>query len=183
MEIRNIGDEIVSLVEVPVSFIKSGSLHLSQGFEFYVTPPGGKTARMLGSYLEDRLVREEIEFPENWTEGQKAAAFERLKANEKTSGGLQLALHPGETLSTRPDTPPPNRFRDLASRFQFDKPGTYRIRAVYAPPRPNPPNQATIVELEKRGIPRERQMKSYEDSLHRWLGRNESNEVTIEVAP
>jgi len=45
---------------------------------------------------------------------------------------LQLTLLSGETLVSRPDSPAPNRFRELKTLTMLLHPGRHRVRFVYA---------------------------------------------------
>lgn len=108
LEMQNVGREPLLFKEAAPSFTKDGSLCGSNGFKFYAAPPGGK----------ERLLPCSVQL-------STASAA-------PPESGLELTLLPGEYLLTRG----PGRaagFRDLRAAFAFEAPGTYRLKAVYAP--------------------------------------------------
>ncbi|MDE2292566.1 MAG: hypothetical protein KGL53_10835, partial [Elusimicrobia bacterium] len=83
------------------------------------------------------------------------------------------------------DGPPAvaGEFRPLLTDFEFDKPGIYKVRAVFAKPSPEPPDAETIRRMEKLGISKQRQMRQFERWRRESLPRAASNVVEIEVSP
>ena len=183
LEIQNVGRDPVRLIEMPESFIKSGLLGASQGFEFYVIPPGGKEKKLwLYSRPSQGLLQyKEYKFPESWSEAQKSAAVEKLNQELRAKSELSLMLQPGETLRTRTDSGLPNGFRELGTDFEFNRPGTYVVKAVHADLTPKPPSEKSLEAGVKRGHTRAEQLKGYALWKERSLGRAESNAVELEV--
>lgn len=186
LEVQNVGREAVSLVELVDSFIKSGNIDGLGPFELYVTPPGGKEQRLWRPWqdLDGAMLPlgKEITFPGTMTAAEKEAAFERMNLESAAAGQLSLRLKPGETLSTRPESRR-SRFRDLRTRFTFDKPGTYRIRAVYNNAPPKPLTEAQIQRKMRAGQSRDELMQLYREMAESSLGAVGSNTVTLEVMP
>lgn len=120
MEIRNVGRDQVVFNDPSPSFIKDGSLCGSSGFSFSVTSSAG--------------------------------AEQALPCDSTTptapGSGLALALKPGEYLLTRPEGPG-RRFRELRTAFHFEKPGTYRIKAVYSVPGLRAESNAVVFDVLK----------------------------------
>jgi hypothetical protein len=182
LEIQNVGRETIYINEFPASFIKTGRLNVALGFEFYVTPPGGKEEHMFGDYGSiDMLGYDEIKFPAHFTEADKEAAVERMNLESKAASQLSLALNPGETLTSRSDRSRSDRFAELGTWYEFDKLGTYKIRAVYGDEPSHPLTEKHIAAMIKRGVPRDHQLKSYREMVRDSLGRVQSNVVTLEV--
>lgn len=200
VEIQNVGKHPISFFESAPGFIKGG--HLSDhGFGLYVTPPDGKMVPMgsvvLPGTFDPAHHSHEYQFPDGTTATQKDAAFERIKLDGNIENDLRLVLQPGEILITRPDPPPPNTYVSLQPHFQiqrpgaanfeiqlgFQKPGTYRITAVYNDRPLPPPSEEHIQEMIKSGVSREDQMRMYGDRIRNRLGFVESNTVLLRVAP
>ena len=135
---------------------------------------------LAGIKSQDRW--QEYHFPDNLTEAQKLEAAKDLEMRLNVEAGLHLTLNPGELLITRSDSPPPGRFRDLVTNFEFAKTGTYQLRAVFDD-RLSPPSEGFILDMMKLGHTRERLMADDERYRREAIGRVESNRVSIEVVP
>lgn len=183
LETQNVGKEPVTFFEDRSAFVKSGSLYGSW-YRFYATLPDGREKQLRGAIdFSDESPLQEYHFPSTMTSAEKDAAFKKIQLQETAEDGIALQLLPGETLVTRPDPPPPNRFRDLDTSFKFDKPGTYRIKVAFEDPPPKPDTEEHIQAMIKNGVPRERVMKLHEKSVQDSLGIVESNMVSLEVVP
>ena len=112
LEMQNIGGKDVSIYEDP-SFVKFGVSHLI--YHPYWTRPGAPEEKLIGP----------VSF------GRQMMTVDEIRKRGPTK--LELTLHSGETLVTRPDSPAPNRFREIKTLMSFDKPGNYRLRFVYDP--------------------------------------------------
>ncbi|MEK7858703.1 MAG: hypothetical protein AAB320_06130 [Elusimicrobiota bacterium] len=180
MEIQNVGQENIIFSEPFAPFVKIGILDGTHDYTFLVTPPGGKEQEMRANFHTGaKLMGEEIFFPKHWTEAQIEAAVDKRRLEERAEGRLLLALQPGETLITRPDPPPPNRFRELFTRFNFDQLGTYRIRVVYDD-RPEEQPEWFIQHLVRKGR-FEAYQRDYKEQASKAIGPFESNAVVLEV--
>ena len=180
IEIQNVGREDSIFSEPFAPFVKIGILDGTHDYTFLVTPPGGKEQEMRANFHTGaKLMGEEIFFPKHWTEAQIEAAVDKRRLEERAEGRLLLALQPGETLITRPAPPPPNRFRELFTRFNFDQLGTYRIRVVYDD-RPEEQPEWFIQRLKKKGR-FEAYQRDYKEQASKAIGPFESNAVVLEV--
>ena len=199
VETQNAGREPISFSESAPGFIKDGGLH-DHWFGLYITPPGSEPAPMGHIVLPgtfDPSHFHEYHFPDSMTTAEKDAAFERIKIEGKVESDLWVTVQSGETLITRPNPPPPNRFRCLKPHFRiqkpgaknfeiqlgFQKPGTYNIKAVYDDRPLPPPPEKHIQAMIKDGYSRKDQMKSYEDNVRERLGFVESNVILLTVVP
>jgi hypothetical protein len=185
VELQNVGRKwyMFSLFPEGSDFIKGGSL-VSQKFHFYVIPPDGKRLGMGAPnvYTKGIVQLHEI-FPKGMSNEQKAAEFRRMALEGPLAAVTNVALEPGEILVSRPDPPPPNRFRELRTNVEFDKPGVYRIGLVYDDLGEHPD-----VEREKELLGEEKKahvaaVAAFEEKKKRAAGRVESNIVTLEVIP
>ncbi len=205
LELQNLGNEAFRMSEEN-SFWKLGN-HGFQKYEFFITPPGGAEQRVrLHFPFHDRVGGAQIIIPgeENMTEAEiqkvlrdmgKAQAWKRGRRTH-----LDVKLAPGEILVTRPwvfidpydqekmeasgriPPPVPGDFRELAlEKFQFEVPGTYRIRVVFNDYMPKAPKEEQILDGIKRGLSREWQMQRYRKYIEESLGSVESNRVVIQV--
>lgn len=183
LEIRNMGQDPFTFVEMTRSFIKTGSLAPPTDFHFHATTPDGKDAPLYPPLLVSSgiLQWQEYHFPDAMTPSEKEDEFEKIKLKERAESELIVPLQPGETLISHPDAGSPNGFRDLRTRFDFDKPGTYRIKVRYGRLPPPPPSEEHIQALIKKGISREEQLAAHKEWMRDRLGLLESNTVAIEV--
>ena len=122
LEIRNVGREPVAFRESAPSFIKDGSLCAPADFSLLVTPPGG---------------------------AERAVPCEPASAPAAAGSALDLTLQSGEYLLTRPEGPS-SRFRELRTPFHFDRPGTYRLKTVYAAAGLRAESNTVAVDVVKR---------------------------------
>ncbi len=183
LEIQNVGQEGILFNETFAPFVKVGILDGPPAYKFYITPPGGKEEEMQANFPTGaKLMGEELFFPKDWTKAQIEAAVEKRRLRERAEGQLFLTLKPGETLITRSDPPPPNRFRELFTRFTFDRPGTYRLKFVYDD-RPEKLSARDFDYMVKSGICKSREacMRDYEKKVHEAIGPVDSNTVFLEV--
>ncbi|MFA6319031.1 MAG: hypothetical protein WC943_16595, partial [Elusimicrobiota bacterium] len=211
LEIQNVGSEHKYFIETCPSFMKSGVANDSRHLEFFATPPSGQQVKMLGAFPSGDFRFTEHHFPDHWTEEQKIAELKRRQVDSQAACQLNLRLEPGETLVTKPDLPPPNKFRGLGTSFEFDKPGTYRIKAVYDDVGDHPDvererdlqkqerslhmSRQELLESDERirlkqGISleqvqkeREERIALYEENKRTAVGCTESNSVVVEVVP
>ncbi len=206
LELQNVGREPISLDESP-SFWKIGNA-LNNKVEFRITSPEGKEERGVVKYpLLFHCIPKQYEFPKYIVTEQDRRRFlddlsEKKRREISRSEHLMVTLQPGETLVTRPwawgdddersrleeeceisDFPVAGEFRELVLRsdFKFDRPGAYRIKALYMDPHPKPPTEADFSDDLKFGISREKTIKRHEERLERTLGIIESNEALVEV--
>jgi hypothetical protein len=190
LKIKNVGRESLYFVGSYPNFIKDGELDSIRGFGFRVTPPGDKEKVLANRYMPDisALVSHEPEiheyhFPDTMTAAEKNAAFERLQVEEKAKAELSVELKSGETLITRPNPVSPDKFRDLNVEFSFDRPGTYRLKAVYDN-RPLPaPTEEIIRDMVKDGVSREYLTRAHQKAVRDSLGLVESNTIQVEIVP
>lgn len=110
LELQNTGGRDVFFSEDP-SFVKFGINHVE--FHAYLTGPG----------------QPERPLPPPFSLGGPKPSLESIRNRGSTK--LELTLHSGETLISRPDQPAPNRFRDLKTLAVLRHPGRYRLRFVY----------------------------------------------------
>ncbi len=213
LEIQNIGQERIYIGDSAPSFIKTGSLFGK--FRFYVTPPAGVEEKPMGrlySSTDEGIVPlQEIVFPDTMTETQKEAAVTRMVAEGNAAANLMLWLQPGETLLTRPQSPPPNRFRELKAAYDFDHPGTYRIKLVFDDLGGHPDveerdlftrraknrgislqevyrldaitNRELGISIEQQKKDRQKEIQDFDKRKLTAIGRVESNTVLLEVMP
>jgi hypothetical protein len=129
LNIQNIGDQDVLFIEQP-SFIKN-DLYGNE-YKFFLIFPDGSEERILLPMLEfDSLPTNPGIDLKNMTPEQKSEALRRYVDNKRREGMLFLRLHPGETMSTRPEHSSRDRFRTLNTAYDFSAPGTYRIKIAY----------------------------------------------------
>ncbi len=205
LEFQNIGEEPITLDESP-SFWKIGNA-LNNKVEFRLIPPEGKEERGVVNFQLGHCVPNEHEFPkyvvtEKDRERFLADLTEKRRREISRWKHLMVTLQPGETLFTRPwawgdddertsrrieceipDSPVTGEFRELVLRsgFKFDRPGAYRIKAIYMDPHPKPPTEEEFQRGEKFGVSRRHKIKRYEERLSETLGIVESIEVTVDV--
>jgi hypothetical protein len=166
LEIQNVGREEIYFSERYPGFIKNGDLSTDHWFELYATPPGGKKKALPNQFMPSR---ESMHAPPD--------------VREIDRSDFSLALQPGETLFTRPDSPPTNKFRDLIVEFSFMKPGIYRINAAYDDRPLEPDSEEEVRALIKRGVSREQQRDMRKKDVLDSLGFVESNVILLEVVP
>lgn len=214
LEVQNTGRDRLFMSEHCPSFMKTGIVDSWDPIRLYGQPPGEQETMMLGPYLTGAPFRpfsNDIHFPEDWTDEQKRAEIERLNVTSGVECKLAIIFYTGETLFSRPDLPPPNRFLELKTSFKFDKPGTYRIKAVYDDVGDHPDierekmlkarekglgaSREELLRFEeerrrKNGIGLEQVRKEREDRIALYekhkltaVGRTESNTVVLEVVP
>ncbi|MBI4349559.1 MAG: hypothetical protein HY553_22175 [Elusimicrobia bacterium] len=206
LEFQNTGSESIDYFESD-SFFKKGAW-LSWGWKFYVN---GEEVH-LGDLDFNRGAPVAGPFePPGWeklTEAERDAYVKRrnkeTEAAYRRRTNLSVTLHPGETLVTRPwrnvgrevadrmwargEDPDraraPGAFREFYSVFfQFDKPGKYRIKAVYSDQPPGPPTEEKLRWMEERGHSRADQMAEHRKRVAESLGTIESNVIEVEVVP
>lgn len=185
LETQNVGQEPVMLSEDQRAFVKTGNLS-GPWYRFYVTLPDGKKEQLDNTFhpsFIDVSPLHEYHFPATMTSAQKDAAFKQIQLQEHAESAIRLELLPGETVVTRPDPPPPNRFRDMDADLVFKKPGTYRVKATFEEPPLKPESEKHIQAMIKEGISREDQLKMHEKMNRDSLGIIESNTVLLEVVP
>jgi hypothetical protein len=131
LEIQNVGAKDYDLYEKN-SFIKIGARTDSRSYKVVVTFPDGSNGAILPPMLQyDTLQPEPDVDMSHMTKLEADTALREHVARQRVRNDLFLSLHPGETLSTRPDSPPPNKFRTLITAYPFKQPGRYRIKIVY----------------------------------------------------
>lgn len=207
LEIQNVGREPIEFNERP-SFWKIGNA-TQLDYAFFVTPPDGGERKVVPRHnVHLHGIRRDYPFPRHLvTVEEKQRFLDELNEKRRWEVShwehLRVTLDPGETLVSRPwqygnpderrellmygdipDKPIAGEFRELALReFQFDKPGTYKIKAVYddSPPKLDKQEEEYIQAMMKHGYSRAELMEDFEDSAAEHLGRVESNSVAIEV--
>lgn len=129
LELINEGGQAFAFSEVYPSLFKTGRpsdrmrLMLKEplGTERNLRPPFPKG---IGSAVP------EIKFPPGLPSDQKVAFVEEMQLRANAAGHLFAKLAPGETLRARGDGPG-DHFRTLRTRYRFNVPGNYELRAVY----------------------------------------------------
>ena len=99
-------------------------------------------------------------------------------------------LLPGESIGTVPlkyvdgiSRPVAGKFREFSTRYTFDKPGTYRLRAVFDDSPPEAQTDEEKAQLVAYGASLESQERADEIIAEESLGRVRSNSVSFEVLP
>lgn len=109
LELQNTGTLDVVFYENP-SFVKTGLHSGENSYEAVLTLPSGQETVLPPPILAFGLPS-------------------HLGRQDAASTELSLRLHPGESLVTRGAAP--DGFRDLATAYEFDRPGAYGIRFSY----------------------------------------------------
>lgn len=131
LEMQNVGAKDFHFYEEK-SFIKIGEWTDSRSYKVMVTFPDGSEGEILPPMFQlDSLQPEPDVDISRMTKPEADAAMRKHDAQQRVKNDLFLSLHPGETLSTRPDLPAPNRFRALITAYPFKQPGTFRMKIVY----------------------------------------------------
>ena len=213
VEIQNVGQDTLGFYGTASGFIKRGMIEdIPDPFQIYMTPPGGNELRVPREIpRHDGVSFRELHFPASMTKAQVHEALAQMAIEGRARNSLTVNLKPGETLLTRPEPSPPNRFRELKTRFEFNKVGSYRTRLVFddVGEHPDAVNErrlemraknwnATREELLKikeqnrieAGISVEQAKKKHDELVQQYeldkldaIGRTESNVVVFEVVP
>jgi hypothetical protein len=131
LDVQNVGKKDVAFDERP-SFLKFDNSRERSFYDLILTTPDGKSSSLLPPFPDfDSYEGAPTLDASSMTAAQKAAAISEYDARQRADGFLFLTLHPGETMSTRPDGPDSNGYRVLHTAYRFEKPGAYGLRAVY----------------------------------------------------
>lgn len=149
LEVQNVGEKDIFFHEDP-SFIKVGEEAWHGHYRILVKFPDGHESplRPVTFHFDALPKPAELNFAD-MTDTEIDAALEKIDARKRTRKTLELYLHPGETLFTRPDPTLPGSFRDLRIFTDLERPGRYRIRVVYDVKAPDPLHaESNTIELE-----------------------------------
>lgn len=125
LELVNVSSSPYYFSESP-SFFKSGR-QPHERINFVLSEPDGKDV-FIRSPLSSGHGVEEIQFPSDATEKEKAAQFDDMRRKAQADERLVVTLAPGESLRTRGDSKN-DRFRTLVTRYEFKATGKYELRA------------------------------------------------------
>lgn len=129
LELINEGGQTFAFSEVYPSLFKTG--RPSDRMRLMLKEPAGTEVNLrppLPKGIRGKIP--EIKFPPGLTSEQKAAFVEEMNLRSNAAGHLFAKLAPGETLRARGDGPN-DHFRTLRTRYRFNVPGNYELRAVY----------------------------------------------------
>lgn len=205
LEIQNIGTSSVTWTESN-SFFKNGIYLGSEFIHIYLKLPGGKEVRGMavplsfGHCPENPAPKSPVE-ASGVSEEDFKDMFTRATAMSDVEGGLDLALAPGETLSTRPwrhknpcfpKTPGKleqaalsRGFREWPWDMNHAAPATYGLRFEFSQPAPSaPPTEEEMAIFERKyGLSRADQLFSFAQRTRNSLGTYSSNSVQVVIAP
>jgi hypothetical protein len=164
---------------------------------------------ILGRYYEERNLdhrpRRPVDIPNsrNMTEAETRAYARRDTLRRQASKNLIVTLRPGETLLSRPWRwvedeeylerfkrneavlwpTPPGPYRELRTVFNFEKPGKYKVVAIFRDPAPEAPDEEFLRDMETRGVNRQSILNDHGHHVRKAFGNVESNWVELEVLP
>lgn len=182
LEIQNVGREPIQFYEPHSDFLVGH--HQFGKYKFIAILPNG-TKKLLPMATGHDLGDSEVHFPgeERMTTAEKDAAARQMELEGRHDWELDIILQPGEALVSKARGGAFGAFNELPTSFKFKIPGTYRIKAAYDDPPPEPPAEEKIQRLIKKDVSRENQMRFYRERVDRSFGRVESETVSIEVIP
>ena len=128
LELINEGGQTFAFSEAYPSLFKTG--RPSDRMRLMLKEPAGTEINLRPPLPSRRSAGAEIKFPPGLSSDQKVAAVEEMRLRANAAGHLFAKLAPGETLRARGDGSN-DYFRTLRTRYRFNVPGNYELRAVY----------------------------------------------------
>ena len=121
---------------------------------------------------------------ERMTQAQRSEWLRRRAAEDNIRNDLYVTLQPGEVLVSKEWGGAAGSFNTLHSEDDWDKPGTYRIRAIFDDSPSGPPSEEEIQQISRKyGYSSDEQIKDHQRRAGEVLGLIESNVVSVEVTP
>jgi hypothetical protein len=193
LEFQNVGYASVSITELHSDFLL-GNHVLGQRYRMEFISPGGKSWEKMMAAIIGKVMgaqhpasdAHDMKMPgaERMTQAQRSEWLRRRAAEDNIRNDLYVTLQPGEILVSKEWGGAAGSFNTLHSEDDWDKPGTYRIRAIFDDSPSGPPSQEEIQQISRKyGYSSDEQIKDYQRRAGEVLGLIESNVVSVEVTP